>query len=207
MAEDEVLGSFEEQVMLAVIRMGTRAYTLRDEEVFQRLKPDGTVETPEEETRAYVDLGVDGFFTDSPDTGRAVVDAAIEEQGGQPVPATGPSSSASPYLVPTAAGVSFTSLITFQRMVAEQIYTVVQYVYDGDTLLEEEITADCYHHFHVLPKDSAVDHAVTLIDQDEVAGEDGEPITLRMSAIKEHAELGAVLSDTRALTVAYRGRS
>ncbi len=97
---------------------------------------------------------------------------------------------------------SFTSLITFQRMVSEQIYTVVQYVYDGDTLLEEEITADGYHHFHVLPKDSAVDHAVTLIDQDEVAGEDGEPITLRMSAIEEHVELGPVLSDTRALTVA-----
>ncbi len=97
---------------------------------------------------------------------------------------------------------SFTSLITFQRMVAEQIYTVVQYVYDGDTLLEEEITADGYHHFHVLPVHSAVDHAVTLIDQDEVAGEDGEPITLRMSAIEEHAELGPVLSDTRALTVA-----
>lgn len=97
---------------------------------------------------------------------------------------------------------SFTSLITFQRMVSEQIYTVVQYVYDGDTLLEEEITADGYHHFHVVPVHSAVDHAVTLIDQDEVAGEDGEPITLRMSAIEEHVELGPVLSDTRALTVA-----
>lgn len=96
----------------------------------------------------------------------------------------------------------FTSLITFQRMVSEQIYTIVQYVYEGDTLLEEEITADGYHHFHVLPVDSAVDHAVTLLDQDEVAGEDGEPITLRMSAIEEHPELGPVLSDTRALTVA-----
>lgn len=96
----------------------------------------------------------------------------------------------------------FTSLITFQRMVSEQIYTIVQYVYEGDTLLEEEITADGYHHFHVLPVDSAVDHAVTLLDQDEVAGEDGEPITLKMSAIEEHPELGPVLSDTRALTVA-----
>lgn len=96
----------------------------------------------------------------------------------------------------------FTSLITFQRMVSEQIHTIVQYVYEGDTLLEEEITADGYHHFHVLPVDSAVDHAVTLLDQDEVAGEDGEPITLKMSAIEEHPELGPVLSDTRALTVA-----
>lgn len=96
----------------------------------------------------------------------------------------------------------FTSLITFQRMVSEQIYTIVQYVFEGDTLLEEEITADGYHHFHVLPVDSAVDHAVTLLDQDEVAGEDGEPITLKMSAIEEHPELGPVLSDTRALTVA-----
>lgn len=57
-------------------------YTLRDEEAYQRLKPDGTVETPEEEYRAYIALGVDGFFTDSPGTGRAIVDAVVAEKGG-----------------------------------------------------------------------------------------------------------------------------
>ena len=55
-------------------------YTLRDEEVFQSVRPDGTVETPGEETRVLVELGVDGFFTDDPDTGRTVVNQALEDR-------------------------------------------------------------------------------------------------------------------------------
>ncbi|WP_165839098.1 alkaline phosphatase [Roseicella frigidaeris] len=50
-------------------------YTLRDEEAFQSLNPDGTVRTPEEEYRQFIDLGVDGFFTDASDTGRRAVQA------------------------------------------------------------------------------------------------------------------------------------
>ncbi|MCO6414645.1 endonuclease/exonuclease/phosphatase family protein [Siccirubricoccus sp. KC 17139] len=48
-------------------------YTLRDEEAFQALNPDGSVRSPEDEYRAFIDLGVDGFFTDSPESGRAAV--------------------------------------------------------------------------------------------------------------------------------------
>jgi glycerophosphoryl diester phosphodiesterase len=54
-------------------------YTLRDEEPFQSLNPDGSVRPPEEEYRAFIELGVDGFFTDSPDSGRAAVDRAISD--------------------------------------------------------------------------------------------------------------------------------
>ena len=39
-------------------------YTLRDEEAFQALRPDGTVRPVAEEYRQLIELGVDGFFTD-----------------------------------------------------------------------------------------------------------------------------------------------
>ncbi|MFC7540975.1 glycerophosphodiester phosphodiesterase family protein [Siccirubricoccus deserti] len=54
-------------------------YTLRDEEPFQSLNPDGSVRLAEEEYRAFIDLGVDGFFTDSPASGRAAVDGAVAD--------------------------------------------------------------------------------------------------------------------------------
>ena len=53
-------------------------YTLRDEERFLTLNPDGTPQTPEDEFRQLIELGVDGFFTDFPETGRTVVDQEIE---------------------------------------------------------------------------------------------------------------------------------
>ena len=49
-------------------------YTLRDEEAFQALRPDGTVRPVAEEYGQLIELGVDGFFTNSPDTGRVLVD-------------------------------------------------------------------------------------------------------------------------------------
>jgi Esterase-like activity of phytase/Glycerophosphoryl diester phosphodiesterase family len=54
-------------------------YTLRDEEAFQALRADGTVRPVAEEYRQLIELGVDGFFTDSPDTGRVVVDILSNE--------------------------------------------------------------------------------------------------------------------------------
>ncbi len=54
-------------------------YTLRDEEPFLSLNPDGSVRPAEEEYRAFIELGVDGFFTDSPATGRAAVDRAAAD--------------------------------------------------------------------------------------------------------------------------------
>jgi glycerophosphoryl diester phosphodiesterase len=54
-------------------------YTLRDEEPFQSLNPDGSVRRPEEEYDAFIELGVDGFFTDSPASGRAAVDRALAD--------------------------------------------------------------------------------------------------------------------------------
>ncbi len=53
-------------------------YTLRDEEAFQALRPDGTARPPGEEYRQLIGLGIDGFFTDSPDTGRVVADILAE---------------------------------------------------------------------------------------------------------------------------------
>ncbi|NET73217.1 MAG: glycerophosphodiester phosphodiesterase [Sphaerospermopsis sp. SIO1G2] len=49
-------------------------YTLRDEERFLTLNPDGTPQTPEDEFRQLIELGLDGFFTDFPETGRMVLD-------------------------------------------------------------------------------------------------------------------------------------
>ncbi|MEM9089318.1 MAG: esterase-like activity of phytase family protein [Cyanobacteria bacterium P01_F01_bin.53] len=49
-------------------------YTLRNEERFLTLNPDGTPQTPEEEFVQLTQIGVDGFFTDFPETGAAVVD-------------------------------------------------------------------------------------------------------------------------------------
>lgn len=49
-------------------------YTLRDEPRFLTLTPDGTIQTTGEEFEQLIELGVDGFFTDFPETGRIVVE-------------------------------------------------------------------------------------------------------------------------------------
>ena len=55
-------------------------YTLRDEERYLTLKSDleafgtGTPQTAEEEFQQLIDIGVDGFFTDFPGTGRKVLE-------------------------------------------------------------------------------------------------------------------------------------
>ena len=54
-------------------------YTHRNEERFLTLKPDGTPQTPEEEIEQYLEVGFDGFFTDFPGTGVAVVDSLTDE--------------------------------------------------------------------------------------------------------------------------------
>ncbi|OKH25599.1 hypothetical protein NIES593_04500 [Hydrococcus rivularis NIES-593] len=54
-------------------------YTFRDEERFLVLKEDGTPQTAEEEYEQYIQLGVDGFFTDFPKTGDLVRDRVIGE--------------------------------------------------------------------------------------------------------------------------------
>ena len=54
-------------------------YTHRNEEQFLTLEADGTPQTPEEEIKQYVRVGFDGFFTDFPGTGVAVVDSVTGE--------------------------------------------------------------------------------------------------------------------------------
>ncbi|NEZ57170.1 esterase-like activity of phytase family protein, partial [Adonisia turfae] len=49
-------------------------YTLRDEERFLTLNEDGTPQTSGDEFRQLIELGVDGFFTDFPETGRIIVE-------------------------------------------------------------------------------------------------------------------------------------
>ncbi|MEM6253561.1 MAG: glycerophosphodiester phosphodiesterase family protein [Cyanobacteria bacterium P01_D01_bin.156] len=55
-------------------------YTLRDEERFLTLNPDGTPQTPEQEFQQLVELGADGFFTDFPRTGDPVVDKLTSDE-------------------------------------------------------------------------------------------------------------------------------
>jgi hypothetical protein len=50
-------------------------YTYRDEEQFLTLNADGTAQTAEAEIEQIIELGADGFFTDFPSTGVAVVDS------------------------------------------------------------------------------------------------------------------------------------
>jgi len=59
--------------------MQVHPYTMRNEERYLTLNPDGTPQTPEDEIRQLTELGVDGFFTDFPETGRMAVDELIEE--------------------------------------------------------------------------------------------------------------------------------
>ena len=54
-------------------------YTLRNEEQFLTLDAEGNPQTPEEEFKQLIDVGVDGFFTDFPGTGVAVVDSVTGE--------------------------------------------------------------------------------------------------------------------------------
>ena len=57
--------------------MQIHPYTLRNEERYLTLNPDGTVQTPEGEFKQFIELGVDGFFTDFPETGRIAVNQEI----------------------------------------------------------------------------------------------------------------------------------
>ncbi|HIK55043.1 MAG TPA: esterase-like activity of phytase family protein [Synechococcales cyanobacterium M55_K2018_004] len=52
-------------------------YTLRNEERTLVLNPDGTPQTPEQETLQLIQLGADGFFTDFPETGDRVRDSLV----------------------------------------------------------------------------------------------------------------------------------
>ncbi|MEA5519782.1 glycerophosphodiester phosphodiesterase family protein [Limnoraphis robusta Tam1] len=58
--------------------MQVHPYTLRIEENFLTLNPDGTPQTLEDEVRQLTEIGVDGFFIDNPVVGRIVVDQEIE---------------------------------------------------------------------------------------------------------------------------------
>ncbi|BAZ45230.1 putative glycerophosphoryl diester phosphodiesterase [Chondrocystis sp. NIES-4102] len=54
-------------------------YTHRNEERYLTLGADGTPQTPEKELEQLIEIGVDGFFTDFPATGVAVVDSVTGE--------------------------------------------------------------------------------------------------------------------------------
>ncbi len=59
-------------------------YTLRDDEAFQTLNPDGSVPAPTDEYRNLIAAGVGDFFTDFPGTGRQVVDQ-LQAEAGRPL--------------------------------------------------------------------------------------------------------------------------
>ena len=54
-------------------------YTHRNEERYLTLDAEGNPQTPEEEIVQYIEIGFDGFFTDFPGTGVAVVDSVTGE--------------------------------------------------------------------------------------------------------------------------------
>ena len=93
------------------------------------------------------------------------------------------------------------AVTTLQRVVEGQTHHLVHYAYGTGGVLEEEITQDGFHHFCILPAEDAPDRALVVVDQDEVAARDGEPVLLRVDQIEGDPTLGPVLADTRALTV------
>ena len=55
-------------------------YTLRDEERFLTLNPEGTPQSAEQEIQQLIDIGADGFFTDFPRTGDPVRDQWVADE-------------------------------------------------------------------------------------------------------------------------------
>ncbi|MEL7052234.1 MAG: glycerophosphodiester phosphodiesterase family protein, partial [Cyanobacteria bacterium J06588_5] len=72
------IGSFVDDAHAAGLQV--HPYTLRDEERFLTLNPDGTPQTPEQEFQQLVEIGVDGFFTDFARTGDPVVDKLTSDE-------------------------------------------------------------------------------------------------------------------------------
>ncbi|MEB3342728.1 esterase-like activity of phytase family protein [Okeania sp.] len=60
--------------------MQIHPYTLRNEERYLVLDESGNPQTPEAEFEQLINLGVDGFFTDFPETGRNVVDQITSDE-------------------------------------------------------------------------------------------------------------------------------
>ncbi len=78
--------SFEQSSLVADAQdagLLVHTYTHRDENNFT-LDLAGTETTPEETYEIWVETGVDGIFTDNPDTGRAVTDSLFVEEGPDP---------------------------------------------------------------------------------------------------------------------------
>ncbi|EDX87604.1 Glycerophosphoryl diester phosphodiesterase family [Synechococcus sp. PCC 7335] len=65
------IGSFVDDAHAAGLQV--HPYTLRNEERFLTLNADGTPQTPEQEFVQLTQIGVDGFFTDFPETGADIV--------------------------------------------------------------------------------------------------------------------------------------
>lgn len=97
---------------------------------------------------------------------------------------------------------SAASVVSFHRVVQESSHTLIHYGYENGRILEEEITQDGFHHFVVLPAAEAPQRALMLVDQDEVASADGEPVIADLNDLEESSPLSTRLADTRALTVA-----
>lgn len=97
---------------------------------------------------------------------------------------------------------SASSVVSFHRVVQESSHTLIHYGYENGRILEEEITQDGFHHFVVLPAAQAPQRALMLVDQDQVASNDGESIVADLDDLSETSPLSTTLADTRALTVA-----
>ncbi|MBX3536974.1 MAG: DUF4214 domain-containing protein [Chelatococcus sp.] len=61
--------------------LGVIPWTVRADEPFLALNPDGTVQRPVEEFVKLLDLGLDAIFTDFPDLGRMIVDQYVAGDG------------------------------------------------------------------------------------------------------------------------------
>lgn len=92
-------------------------------------------------------------------------------------------------------------LVWFEREVSDQTHRLYYYPHDAGVVLEEEVTADGVHIFSVMPARLVPTRVRHLVDQFEIAGEDGDPRTIPLADVESDPDLAPRIADTRALTV------
>lgn len=95
-------------------------------------------------------------------------------------------------------------LVWFEREVSDQTHRLYYYPHDAGVVLEEEVTADGVHIFSVMPERLVPTRVRHLVDQFEIAGEDGVPRTISLADVETDPDLAPRIADTRALTVGTR---
>ena len=89
---------------------------------------------------------------------------------------------------------------TVQGAHGRQVHRLYYYVHE-EGVLEEEVSASGIHHFTPLRREQVPARMLTLIDQDQVVSDSGDPVTVRASALTAGHEFAPRIADARAVSV------